>query len=198
MLIFVITLCAIDTLTAQSLTKDKNDCIDSCNYCNLYNIIIDNHLPYIELKNENQKHFQISQEPAGHDFDIKCDEINLDNKGSDELLIFWKNSAYGSGGGSSYGGIQIYNLDSGKRIFNEITFFSLESFHRPPTSPASYISCKIDVNITEMQISIGHKRFEARWIDSLNYQNGWETEYISKLNKGVYFFSNDTLKMKKE
>ncbi len=194
----MIIFCINNKLNAQIQTDDKIDCIDSCNYCDLYNLTLDYKGPYIYLTNGNKNHFQILQEPTGLDYDISCEEVNLDNEGSDELVIFWENRVYGSGGGSTTGGVQIYNLDSGTRIFNELTFCSIESFHRPPSSPAYTMTCRIDIKITDMQIFIGRKRYEANWIESLNYQNGWEDDCISSLEQGVYSFSNDTLKLKKE
>lgn len=104
------------------------------------------------------KVYEIIDEPIGT-FEFSVQERELNKKGTKELILFWTNRQYGSGGGSEMRGIQIWDLDRVATIFDEVNFCSTESFG--DESRNGFVNvCKKKIEIKNQYIVVGNQSCE--------------------------------------
>ena len=178
---------------AFNQTIDKNHCSDSSKY-RLDNLSS----KYSEIEilvNGKWISFDFIEE-IPQIFNYKCDELELTGDSIKELVIYWSNSVYGSGGGRIIKGIQIWNLNTVKRIFNEITYCSDESFGRGET-PYSFIEYIKEIKIENgiLIVNDKQKKINDSKKDKFELLNDFCS--LSELIKGKYTLLNDNLELKK-
>ena len=128
-------------------------------------------------------------------FELNCELIDFNGIGSDELVLNWKTSTYGTGGGSIFGGVQIWNLDNGVKIFDELNYHLQENFGRGEAIPW-LISCEKKINITTNQIVVDTMTCKEEWNKSNMTAKeliGDESYYFTKL-EGCYKYQDGILK----
>ena len=100
-------------------------------------------------------------EPNG-DFSFEIKDVDLGENGSLELMIIWEDRLYGSGGGMVTKGLQIWDLEIGKRVFNEVILVMEEAFGKQDVNPY-IISCQIDVEVIEGNLDISTEHCNGQW-----------------------------------
>ena len=188
--IIIFTLFSLIEFYAQS--KKNDNCFDINRYEIKSNI---SYFPELKIKiNGEWKTFELIDERA-EQFDYECKEIELNKKGSKELVIRWSNGVYGTGGGTTTKGIQIWNLDSGTRILNEIISCSDEKFGRNESS-SYYTECQKRIQIDNQIIKVFVKECKSEWSNTDEIPDPNSICRLTELKNGEYFFVNDKLKLK--
>jgi len=189
-LIIIFSLFSLIEFYAQS--EENENCSDIDRYEIKSNI---SYFPELNIKmNGEWKTFELIDERAEL-FDYESEELELNGKGSKELIIRWSNSVYGTGGGRTTKGIQIWNLDSGTRILNEITSCSDENFGRNEVS-SYYIECQKRIQIDNQIIKVFVKECKSERSNTDNIPDLNSICRLTELKNGEYFFINDKLKLK--
>lgn len=148
--------------------------------------------PQLEIKVDGVwKFFPLTDEHP-ENFHFECREAELSGSGSAELVIIWSNAVYGSGGGTIVEGIQIWDLDAGKRLFNEITSCSDENFGRGG-SEGYFSICKKQIVVSQSEIKINEKICHTEWSENEIAPDPIINCPLTALNEGVYFFRNGEL-----
>lgn len=124
-------------------------------------------------------------------FEYRCEEVELNGSGSKELVLFWKNATYGSGGGFAFKGIKIWNLDNGIVLFNEIYSCSEESFGRHG-SERFLIEYRKNIEVSELSITVNEEEFLSEGSES-DLSSLGENCVLTDLKAGVYTLQNGKL-----
>ena len=118
-------------------------------------------------------------------------ERELNGAGSKELVLKWKHSNYGSGGGNDTWGIQVWDIDTATRLLNEITYCAEQSFGRGGAT--AYIkSVKKEITIRGGHILVA----EYEYPDQSNVSSPPLPYEVSRLKAGKYSLKGGMLKYK--
>lgn len=191
--IFVLLLIMFSPIDLFAQSLGTNNCFNADRYKFREDILY----PEIEIKIRGQwETFRLLDEIADL-FQYKCEEIELNGYGSKELVIRWSNSLYGSGGGTTTKGVQIWDLDSGIRLLNEIVSCSEESF---PRDGASYyfMECKKQIEFINQTIKIYKKVCEIEGAHSKDIQKPTSNCKLTIYDEGEYVFVNEKLEKNKK
>lgn len=151
--------------------------------------------PELKIKiDEEWKTFELIDEIAER-FDYECEQVQLNGKDSKELVIRWSNAIYGSGGGSTIKGIQIWDLDNGTRLLNEITSCSDESFGRHG-APSYLVECQKQIQIEGQTLIVHEKKCDTEWSNTDYVSDPTENYELTTLEEGEYVFEGDVLRKK--
>ena len=169
---------------------------DNCSLNSRYKIEYNNgNYPEIKIEMKGEwKNFEILDERA-LDFNYICLEVELDGEDSKELVIEWSNAIYGSGGGSTIKGIQIWDLNNGIKLLNEVVSCSIESFGRFDNKPY-LIECEKVIEILDHKIIVNQKHCKISRTDVDNVPDPALNCQLTALEEGRYFFANGELKKK--
>lgn len=188
--VFIIILFSEIGIYAQS--TEKIICFNTNTYEINSNI---SNFPELRIKIDGKwKTFELIDEKAER-FDFECEEIELEKNSSKMLVIRWSNTIYGTGGGSMTKGLQIWNLDSGKRLFNEIVSCSDESFGRHGAS-SYFVECQKQIQIEDGTIVIYPKDCKTEWSSSEENSDPTLNCELTTFEQGKYVFVGDELKKK--
>ena len=190
--IFIIIIFLFSQIEFYAQSKEKDNCFDIARYEIKSNI---SYFPELKIKmNGEWKTFELIDERAER-FVYEYEEIQLNGKGSKELVIRWSNAVYGSGGGSTTKGIQIWDLDSGTRLLNEIVSCADQNFGRHGAS--SYIvECQKQIQIEGRTIIVYEKNCKTEWSNTEEVSDPTLNCELTKLEEGEYTIVNDKLKRK--
>lgn len=147
----------------------------------------------IKIK-EEWKTFQLP-EYLFEDSHYECQEIELSGSGSKELILRWETSMYGTGYGSNIGGIQIWNLDNGTKLLDEITYCSVECLGKSE-EPPYFVECQKKIEIIDSKIRVRRKSCMTKWSEADNVPDPTSNCSLSTLDEGTYYFENGNLKKK--
>lgn len=180
-------------ITSNGQNFKASSCVDSSKYR------LDGKLPYAELEikiNNNWKSFRFIEETLGR-FNCTCAQVELNDSGSKELVVKWSNARYGSGGGSTKQGIQIWNLDNGTRFLKEITSCSEENFGRHEAK-GYLVVCNKEIELIEKRLRVHEKKCKTKWSEAEDVPDpvSYNSCSLTTLNKGIYLFKNGALKQK--
>ncbi len=189
--IIAIIIILISQIDSYAQSTEQDNCCDTTRYEVKSNIL---YFPELKIKiDEEWKTFDLLDERAMR-FDYKCEEIELNGKGSKELVIRWSNAIYGTGGGLTTKGIQIWDLDNGTRLLNEIISCSDENFGRHE-NPSYFIECQKQIHIKDRTIIVYDKNCKTEWSNTEEVPDPTLNCELTKL-KGEYTFVDDKLKRK--
>jgi hypothetical protein len=185
-LLLIFLLFSTSILFAQ---EHINQCIDSSKF-----VLTGDGYDYPELSikiDDEWRSFPLFEEITDQ-FGCNCQLVQLNQIGSKELIIRYINSSYGSGGGSSSEGIQIWNLDSGIILLDELTACSEESFGKH--GGASYhITSQKRIEIQNETIIINAQEFITEW-NNADYNPTLSDECkLIQLEPGMYNFAGNKL-----
>ncbi|MCH8534495.1 MAG: hypothetical protein LAT51_05440 [Flavobacteriaceae bacterium] len=190
--IFVIIIFLFSHIEFYAQSKEKDNCFDYTRYEVKSNI---SYFPELKIKIKGEwKTFELIDERAER-FDFECEEIQLNGKGSKELVIRWSNAVYGSGGGYTAKGIQIWDLDSGTRLLNEIVSCSDESFGKQLSS-SYFVECQKQIQIEGRTIIVFEKNCKTEWSNTEEVSDPTLNCELTRLEEGEYTIVNDNLKRK--
>lgn len=178
------------TIASFAQATEKSTCVDTARY---HINMVASAYPELEIKiNGDWKIFPLIDERLER-FDYECAEINFNGTGSMELLIRWSNAVYGSGGGSTIKRIQIWNLDNGTRILQEITSCSIENFGRGQDNPYYNVECRKDIEIQENTIIVHKKKCDSGGSATEDLPDPTLNCPLTTLEAETYLFENGQL-----
>ena len=190
--IIVVIIILISQIRSYGQSTEQDNCFDTTRYEVKSNI---SYFPELRIKiDEEWKTFDLIDERAMR-FDYKCEEIELNEKGSKELVIRWSNAIYGTGGGLTTKGIQIWDLDSATRLLNKIISCSDENFGRHG-NPSYFVECQKQIQIRGRTIIVYEKNCTTEWSDTEEVPDPTLNCELTKLEEGEYTFVDDKLKKK--
>ena len=96
--------------------------------------------------------FNVIDYPCDY-FEINCERVNFSNVSSNDLVLNWKVRSYGTGGGQEEGGVQVWNLDKGTKMFDEKNYYLSENFGRGETIPW-LVSCEKKIKVTTNKVKV--------------------------------------------
>lgn len=189
--IFVLLLILFSPIDLLAQSLGTNNCFNADRYKFREDILY----PEIEIKVRGKwETFRLLDEIADL-FQYECEEIELNGYGSKELVIRWSNALYGSGGGTTTKGVQIWDLDSGIRLLNEIVSCSEEIF---PRDGASYyfVECKKQIELINQTIKIYKKVCETQGEHNNDIPEPTSNCKLTIYDEGEYVFVNEKLEKK--
>ena len=179
---------SIDSIAQES---DKSSCSDTSRY--RLNINSDSYSE-LEIKVRGEwKTFQLPEDFFSFSH-YECQEIELNGTGSKELVLRWETSTRGTDYGSNIGGIQIWNLDNGTKLLDEINYCSEECMGK--SEPSYFIACQKKIQIIDNAIIVHRKSCNAEWSEVDNVPDPTSYCSLSTLEEGTYYFENGNLKKK--
>lgn len=135
--------------------------------------------------------FLIMNETIGN-FKYDCDLIDLYGGSSKELVINWSNANYGSGGGTTIKGIQIWDLEFGQKILGELVYCSEEVFGKEDIE-ASFSYCKKPLKIKKQVIKVSETICNEEWGTRDATSEESFCCKVSSLQKGSYSIKNGAI-----
>ncbi len=155
----------------------------------LYRIAIDWEAN-IEIKmNGEWKSFSVFDDNDIDHFGLDCERIELNHSGQQELVLHWERRYYGSGGGTVVRNIQIWDLDNGQRLLDEITYCSDESFGRHGDS--YFVYCQTPISPEEGGIRVNEKSCKTERSENGAGSDPTENCKLSGLSAGLYHYENE-------
>ncbi len=165
---------------------NDNSCVDSSSF----RIYAENGHAWIEIQiNDKWETYALLDDVSR--FSYECQRLEIDGTDSKELIIKWSNSSYGTGGGIAQKGIQIWDLDSAIKLFDEVYYCSDEQFGRHGAK-AYLINCHKHIEVHNQKIIVAEKTCETEWNETDHEPD--PNCPLTTLDKGVYIFSNGELK----
>lgn len=190
--IFAFIIILISQIGIYAQSTEKVICLDTTKY--EVNSTISN-FPELRIKIDGKwKTFDLIDEIAER-FDFECEEVELNGNNSKMLVIRWSNAIYGTGGGSTTKGLQIWNLESGTRLFNEIVSCSDESFGRHGAT-SYFVECQKQIQIENGTIIIYPKDCKNEWSSNDEVSDPTLNCKLTTLEQGKYVLVDDELKKK--
>jgi len=187
----IVTISLLTQLGSYGQSVDTVVCSDTTQYEVFTN---DADFPALRVYIEHEWKTFILIEELADQFSYDDEQIQLNGTGSCELVIRWRNSMYGSGGGSVIEGVQIWDLDNGINIFNEIVSCSDESFGRHE-SPSYLIECQKKIEITNNTLIISEKSCDIEWSETEDIPDPTENCELTAYDAGTYVFRNGKLEL---
>ena len=190
--ILVSIIILLSQISSFAQSTEKDNCFDTTRYEVKANI---SYFPELRIKiNGEWKTFELIDERAQR-FDYKCEVVQLNGKGSKELVIRWCNAIYGTGGGLTTKGIQIWDLDSGTRLLNEIISCSDENFGRHG-NPSYFVECQKQIEFINQTVKIYKRTCSTEWSDIKDVPDPTLNCTLTTYDEGEYVFVNGELKKK--
>ena len=174
-------------LQIHSYAQQTGDCDTTRYRIMLYDAMVE-----IEIKTAGEWRAFSLLDSTGGQFTWSCEEAELNQTGSKELVIRWSHAVYGTGGGTTTGGIQIWDLDKGVRILDEVVACSEENFGRGQ-GKSYFVHCQKEVIIQNGVIAIAPKACGVERSEMENPPDPTLNNPITSLRPGNYVFEHGRL-----